>query len=821
MTPIRPSAAHVNLAPTRTPAAGVASALRGLALRTPAGAAGRPSSPTGSPTRGAPPPPTPGGRSTPARDATPEAEAGGSEGHEEEPGGLDGPAGEPGLGHGAGDRAESPIVLTSSATSSASDQDSDRAPPLPPTGTGGDGAEYFFDLVEPGLSGSEAGAHSAAEAEDGSEFEASVAASDSDRDRDRDRDAHADLDAGSEVDAGTDDERAQAPRPSEFARQLLRLSLRVGGCHCGGDRHGRSAAQQAEGRSLDEMVSYWRDELGVPDILGIVNRTGKLPRFSRERASSVPWEAILAGVEDPSEAVGGVAPPGRPRLSLERSCVREERKVQVVRSYDIDAVIMPLRSLAAHTSGFNVVYCPSYMRTIAKGWHVRVGPYAIEPQKCAHVYLGRGFHTADFRTYVFFPHMRGPGARAGRHRSRARRRRPLTAENQRFWVDRILLPAVHETADSRTLQRHPRSYDDAVGWARARQKETATGAARAFSELAYPLPTRGAFIEQTPDINALDDLWQAVKRRAARAPPQWRNPQLITVTYGCKDRYSAWAWEHLRDAVREDLRWRFDMRHASLRHTYVDFAYEDIAATPDPGHAAVTLLRRAACNEADLRSLGLERRAQRFNWHATADAGSVRAEPGRKSALSRGGLGYMQAYNTEKSVFASADGSALPFFSEPAFRALGYSQRLLADFQDMKHPAGVDPSTRARALTALKRQIRRLHRTLKSFRRYTTGGFSGRQEFRALHGLFATLGLETDVEYDLQLEEGAHFPYFALRNGDIEAFTRWDTNRWLFAVCAALTPHSDNTPVSLPHDPHRARPPTPPPTGSAPRNGPF
>ena len=376
-----------------------------------------------------------------------------------------------------------------------------------------------------------------------------------------------------------EDTEFDVPQPSEFSRELVRASLRINGCGCDESHGGRTIAAQHDGYSLARIARHWGQDLQVPDILRIVSEGKKMPRFSPHACSEAPWASILAGqVPGSAEPVGrgqaDAAPMARVQLSLPASDERAGIDGQLYRSYDIDAIYLPLKSLAAHKLGFNVVYSPGYMRTIAKGWHTRLGPLKIEPHKCAHVYLGRGFTTADFRTYVFFPHLRG---RAGR-RTQRQERQPLTRAQQRFWVEEVLVPAVRSTWDQRVCQRHPSSFDEAEGWARARQKESVTSKARAFSELSFSLPSQSALTPMQHGVSALHRLREEVERRLAESPPEWGDAQLVAFTYGCKDVYSADTYSNLRESLWEALESRFDVSFIDiLRYAVVDFAYEDLA----------------------------------------------------------------------------------------------------------------------------------------------------------------------------------------------------------------------------------------------------
>ena len=149
----------------------------------------------------------------------------------------------------------------------------------------------------------------------------------------------------------------------------------------------------------------------------------------------------------------------------------------------------------------------------------------------------------------------------------------------------------------------------------------------------------------------------------------------------------------------------------------------------------------------------------------------------------------MQAYNCEKPLFASVNGSTGPIFGEPAFRSLGYSQRLLTLWQPMRHAASANPATRPRALLALKRQVSRLYAALRDLAARPGEGYAVRQEYRLSWGLLDTLVLDDGAPDEAAPDEAeeTHWPFWIFRAADVAEYIRWDVNQWLFDVCAALS----------------------------------
>ena len=136
-----------------------------------------------------------------------------------------------------------------------------------------------------------------------------------------------------------------------------------------------------------------------------------------------------------------------------------------------------------------------------------------------------------------------------------------------------------------------------------------------------------------------------------------------------------------------------------------------------------------------------------FNWHGTQQGGSFRAETAEKSFLRQGGLAFVQAYNVEKNIFASYDGSSPPLFSDPSLRSLGYTESTLRMFNAARAGRAVDPNSRRRALQAFKKAIIRLENTLCDIWDNSTRGYSarhkGRMRLRTLHYFRPPLGSPT------------------------------------------------------------------------------
>jgi hypothetical protein len=157
---------------------------------------------------------------------------------------------------------------------------------------------------------------------------------------------------------------------------------------------------------------------------------------------------------------------------------------------------------------------------------------------------------------------------------------PLTTEQQKFLVDRILLPAARKIYPYASLQHHASNWQTADDRARARQKESVTDYARAFSELGYylsndPVPSRSGGMQ-------LDLFWEEVIRQLKRrGGEQWESTQLVAVTYNTKLHLRRDSVPQLQELVENTILAGFERNHVDWDYAYVDLAYEDMAISDD------------------------------------------------------------------------------------------------------------------------------------------------------------------------------------------------------------------------------------------------
>lgn len=474
-------------------------------------------------------------------------------------------------------------------------------------------------------------------------------------------------------------------------------------------------------------------------------------------------------------------------LSFDRSCLLAQGEpVQLHRSWDIDALILPLKSLAACQGGIDFYYYPRFGKTIARDWHTPVTREGIVVKKCKHLRIARGTGPIHYEVYAFFPGL--PVNRS------ARRSQPdmapqcyPTQTEQAEWVDTIIVPSLRQVYSDDILQHHPRSFRECADRSKARQTENVTKAERAFAEAPYFLPNQ-------PDDRSspapLAQFWTEVRRRASTSPV-WSGVQLVALSFDTKLAIRAGTISALQDRLDRSLDLTFDRSLLDLPFAFLDLAYEDMAAagtgqeTGGPVEPLV-LLHRSSCQEAEFKELGLGHRSQTHNWHGTSGATSRRAAPGSRSPLRQGGLAYIQAYHSIKDMFVNPLRTVGPVFSDPSFRSLAFSKATLEEFHSTLHRSAYDPRSRERSLHALRATISRVHYALEANFASPTG-FGVRKEFRISWPLLQAV--RTNISRPWLQSQSHHWPYFALYKKDIVDFIRWDVNRWLHGICAVIGSH--------------------------------
>ena len=587
---------------------------------------------------------------------------------------------------------------------------------------------------------------------------------------------------------------------SSQTKQLIQESFCVNGCNCNFangtcvDKR-KPGSEPANGQPLDVLAQLCRDDLGMPDVL-------RQPHYEtrRDAGHNYGWKGILAGIIDEEQDGSPLA------VSLAQSDISTADSHDILRTWDADAFILPLRSLAAHRGGFEVCYYPRFSKTISHTWHTRVSHGRYDPRQCKHLRLGVGSRTSRWDTYIFFPNL--PLGQVDKSRCY------LTDEEQKLWVDKILLPAVTYTYRQQpdVLAHHPFSFDNARLKSRVNQYERATSGDHHFTEIFYHLPSCSQ-----EGRNSLDILWQEICRfiedeekddedKGSLQP--FQGAFLACITFGCKLRWRDESLKGLQSMVRYSVTTQFFNRSfVDFNEAWVDLGIEDTPVTLVHEKEPLVLLRRSGCNFADAASLGLVSRMRTFNWCGLGQASDFTAEPGWTHGLRAGGVAYVQGYNLTKELFAGPSRDWRPFNS-PDLRAAGLSQQALSDLLEQNHTGSSWRISRDSILKAIKATMERISESLDSAAKASRGV---RKEYRLSWRLFFQLDeperlspedsttdnrdencpgqFSSDIQHRVtggdntqRRSNNSHLPYWTIPTAVITEFMRWQFNRWLYPL---------------------------------------
>jgi len=344
-------------------------------------------------------------------------------------------------------------------------------------------------------------------------------------------------------------------------------------------------------------------------------------------------------------------------LSLAKS--DEPQDQHPIRTFDIDAFISTAKSLDIHREGFNLSLYPKATKTVVQDTYVRFFE-RFTLHKCKHLRLGEGIRSSGWSTYIAFPNIPIANAYSSMH---------LTDDDQRNWVENIILPSLRDILGTSLLQRIPSSFEEIRRKSRIKQTEATTTGEHIQSDIFHLVPEEH-----------LAAFWNQIVYRISTGGSRvakFLNATLIILHYDCKIRFRAESVVKLQKKFLLNFRHMFN--EASLPidglHTWVDFAWE---WTPQAEQRAITFLRKPGCNRHRFHTFGLNHQ-QEFPVHMFRDAGGARQKTGWRHPMRVGGLAYMQVYQVNKDMFATT-AKEHKLFGSPDFEALPLGQELLDDF---------------------------------------------------------------------------------------------------------------------------------------------
>jgi hypothetical protein len=230
-----------------------------------------------------------------------------------------------------------------------------------------------------------------------------------------------------------------------------------------------------------------------------------------EEHAAMPWRELLS------------AGPDAPKLSLARTedeflDSASSAELMIHRTWDVDSFMARVTSFHAYRFGFNISYIPSFLSRETQGQHITFDG-GCEVYKCKNLCLGTAaLAEGTFRTYMVFRHM-----------STARTGTGLTDEEQKIWIDDIVLPVLRRTFDDDVVQHHPQSFTAARCKARAQQEKHPSGAQHPINFRAA-IPEDG-LVEFSTGLE--EQIRDGVRRQPERYSP-YKDPLFLVVGHDLK-----------------------------------------------------------------------------------------------------------------------------------------------------------------------------------------------------------------------------------------------------------------------------------------------
>jgi len=350
--------------------------------------------------------------------------------------------------------------------------------------------------------------------------------------------------------------------------------------------------------------------------------------ISREEADllypMIPWRDLLAGEAD--------------NLSLSLAKSEEEflatpgaRSLHISRSWDVDSFLARITSLAAFKGGFRLQYKPPYLAGFRRNANATFAGHSVHRLKNIQFgtsLLAQGF---GYECHVVFPHMPLKVEREVRphhiqdiHRTEVTKDIHLNDEEQRYWIDRIVFPAVRHVLPHTLRQHLPLGFSDVCGKTRVKRE-------------AMPL-SRGAdmnYFDLIPE-DYLEAFWnhivEATSADTGTVARSFQNPILVLAAHDLKAVLAAPTALQARAKFLDHIDQLFNHTAALFPpdDSTLDFGCRD---TPD-GDTNITLLRKQTCLShwaegfsATIDPIAAVKPAL-YPWMMTRDAGSATAELG-------------------------------------------------------------------------------------------------------------------------------------------------------------------------------------------------
>jgi hypothetical protein len=463
------------------------------------------------------------------------------------------------------------------------------------------------------------------------------------------------------------------------------------------------------------------------------------------------------------------ADPTTPSLKLGRSHLSSSSFGPLLRTCDVDSVLFLAKTLGVHKGGFRLSYRPLYLYTVSQDQGVTFGGHRLDANK--HVQWGKGAAAGTFgySTYIVFPNL--PRTQSAH----------LSDEELQVWTDKIMLPAISIVYSEDVLHHHPISFADARARASVR---TENPACLHFRPSNYEIPLAE---------DGLAELWVEICNRcklfytrssSSRLYP-FKDPILVVVNHGLKQLCKAASPKDVASFFFEQFNNCFHYNADTIddKDFWIDLASETVQRSDSNTQSYATLIRKQTCLAQWASQFSSDGRQEthiktaEYHWAGTQDGGSYTVHLQSKHPL-RPYIVQAKSYNVAKEMFSTPLKNYISFDS-PNFRALCYTEQLVAQFYSAKNNNSTMRSQfRKNVLRAyLQSKIR-----LQSLFQYRARTFGVRQEYRIHVSLLKELVNWDDRNLEppeSPTDVPKHLNYFLFSTAVVCRFLIASINRWL------------------------------------------
>lgn len=452
--------------------------------------------------------------------------------------------------------------------------------------------------------------------------------------------------------------------------------------------------------SMKEMTQWFQAKLGpTANILQPSQpRSRKREELNLERR----WEAPLA------------EPPAK--LSLARSeCSVPAHRVQIDRAYDVDSIMLGLKSLGAlraDNDSFRLSFNPPYKRSVAGNRVIQ--PHGLDLGHTRHTLLGT-FTTSGgitMEVFLFFPNTNdGKPVKPKRASQKRGVASPytLSVDRQRDLVDGAVLPALRSSIPALYRQEMPPTYDIARAKSLSYQEKPSTDQWCAEDR------SRAIHIRYTVPGRYLDAFWRELKTRCdqVRIPvakgtaefAYFQGPKILAQVHDTKNIFAQPTLGKTMDLFVDRVMRSLDPALVDFPSCWVDIGFRDMAsirrAEGTEAETPVTLLWKKRCVEnfhAQIASISPEMplQAEYFRTYHLRDTANYTSKPrgvaGRvprpddpgNPKSTKLGVFHSKAYDCDKERFAVLSGEYRPFAAS-GLAALALTDRMIGDVFAASH----------------------------------------------------------------------------------------------------------------------------------------